>query len=161
MHNPQWSWAPLSGEGARLRGGRFNQRGISTLYTSLEPETAILEISQLGRPLQPTMLCAYEVDAEPVFDATNKIERRLLGVQMSDLECPDWEAQMLAGALPASQELANRLISSGFVGMLVRSFAAGTCGNELNLVMWQWGDKLPARIRLIDDQGRLSGRQGT
>jgi len=126
MHNPQWFWTPLSGEGARLHGGRFNQPGISTLYTSLEPATAILEVSQLGRPLQPAILCAYKVDAEPVSDATNKNERRLLGVQMSDLECSDWEAEMLAGVLPAPQKLANRLISLGFVGMLVRSFATGT-----------------------------------
>lgn len=114
MHNPQWLWAPLSGEGARLHGGRFNQRGISTLYTSLDPATAILEVSELGRPFQPAVLCAYKVDAEPVFDATNKNKRRLLGIQMSDLECPDWEAEMLAGVLPASQELANQLISLGF-----------------------------------------------
>ena len=27
-HNPQWSWTPLSGEGARRHGGRFNRRGV-------------------------------------------------------------------------------------------------------------------------------------
>ena len=26
-HNPRWSWAPTSGEGARLHGGRFNAKG--------------------------------------------------------------------------------------------------------------------------------------
>ena len=31
-HNPQWSWTPLSGEGARRRGGRLNRRGVPALY---------------------------------------------------------------------------------------------------------------------------------
>ncbi|MCY4312821.1 MAG: RES domain-containing protein [Gammaproteobacteria bacterium] len=161
MHNPQWLWTSLAAEGARRHGGGFNHRGVCALYTSLVPMTAILEVSQLGRPFQPAILCAYEVDAEPVFDAKNKNERQLLGVQMSDLECPDWEAEMLAGMLPVSQKLANRLISKGFVGMLVRSFASGTCGSELNLVMWKWGEKLPACVRLIDDESRLLGLKRT
>ena len=74
-HNPQWSWAPLSGEGARRHGGRFNRRGLPALYTSLLPLTAIREAQPLGRPMQPLTLCAYEVDAEPVFDAMDD-ERR-------------------------------------------------------------------------------------
>ena len=31
-HNPEWSWTPLSGEGARRHGGRFNRRGVPALY---------------------------------------------------------------------------------------------------------------------------------
>ena len=68
-HNPQWSWKPLSGEGARRHGGRFNRRGVPTLYTSLSPLTAIREAQPLGRRMQPLTLCAYEVDVEPVFDS--------------------------------------------------------------------------------------------
>ena len=52
-HNPQWSWTPLSGEGARRHGGRFNRRGVSALYTSLSLLTAIREAQWLGRPMQP------------------------------------------------------------------------------------------------------------
>ncbi|MYE00780.1 MAG: RES domain-containing protein [Alphaproteobacteria bacterium] len=155
-HNPQWSWTPLSGEGARRHGGRFNRRGVPALYTSLAPLTAIREAEPLGRPMQPLTLCAYEVDAGPVFDATDERERRSLGVRESDLLCPRWEAEMLAGALPASQALADRLIAAGHVGMLVRSFAVGAAVSDLNLVMWTWGEGRPARVVLIDD-GRLSG----
>lgn len=70
-HHPQWSWTPLSGEGARRHGGRFNRRGIPTLHTSLTPLTAIREASPLGRRMQPLVLCAYEVNAESVFDAVD------------------------------------------------------------------------------------------
>ena len=158
-HNPQWSWTPLSGEGARRHGGRFNRRGIPALYTSLAPVTAIREAGPLGRPMQPLTLCAYEVDAEPVFDATDERERRLQGVNESDLACPSWEEEMLGGALPASQALADRLIAAGYAGMQVRSFAAGAGAGDLNLVMWKWGNDRPARVVLIDDEGRLGGRR--
>ena len=138
-HNPQWSWTPLSGEGARRYGGRFNRRGIPALYTSLAPLTAVREAQPLGRTLQPITLCAYEVDAEPVFDTLDEEQCQSLGVDDSDLACPTWEAQMLAGSVPASQALADRLIAAGYAGMRVRSFAAGSGEDDLNLVMWRSG----------------------
>ncbi len=156
-HNPQWSWTPLSGEGARRRGGRFNRPGVPALYTSLAPLTAIREAQPLGRPMQPLTLCAYQVDAEPVFDAMDAESRRALKLTEADLACPAWEAEMRIGAVPASQALADRLIAAGYAGMEVRSYAAGASPEDLNLVLWQWNSDRPVRVILIDDEGRLSG----
>ena len=64
---------------------------------------------------------------------------------------------MLAGSIPASQALAERLIAAGYAGMRVHSFAAGAGADDLNLVMWKWASERPARVVLIDDEGRLSG----
>ena len=158
-HNPEWSWTPLSGEGARRHGGRFNRRGVPALYTSLSPLTAIREAQPLGRPMQPLTLCAYEVDVEPVFDAEEEELRRALGVSDSDLTCPAWEAEMLAGKIPASQAVADRLIAEGYSGIRVRSFAAGTGADDLNLILWRWGPERPNHIVLIDDEGRLTARK--
>ncbi|MCY4058561.1 MAG: RES domain-containing protein [Gammaproteobacteria bacterium] len=33
-HDPRWAWSPLSGEGARRFGGRFNKAGIPTLLSA-------------------------------------------------------------------------------------------------------------------------------
>lgn len=154
-HNPQWSWDPLSGEGARLHGGRFNRRGVPALYTSLAPLTAVREATLLGRPMQPITLCAYEVDAEPVFDAFDEALCRSLGVSDPDIKCPSWRAEMLAGALPASQALADRLVVAGYVGMRVRSFAPATGSDDINLVLWTWSSRRPSRAVLIDEEGRL------
>ena len=77
-HNPQWSWAPLSGEGARRYGGRFNRRGVPALYTSFSPLTAMREAQLLGRPMQPLTLCAYEVDIEPIVDTLDEDRCRAL-----------------------------------------------------------------------------------
>ncbi|MCY4431008.1 MAG: RES domain-containing protein [Rhodospirillales bacterium] len=159
-HNPQWSWTPLSGEGARRYGGRFNRRGMPALYTSLAPLTAIREAQPLGRHMQPLTLCAYEVDAEPVFDTLDEQCRQALGVSECDLACSTWESEMLTGAVPASQALADRLLGAGYVGMRVRSFAAASCADDLNLVMWTWGAALPHLVVLIDDDGRLGPAAG-
>jgi RES domain-containing protein len=158
-HNPEWAWSPLSGEGARRHGGRFNRRGVPALYTSLSPLTALLEASPLGRPMQPLTLCAYVVDAEPVFDARDRSILAAHGASAADVECPNWNREMLAGRVPASQKLADRLQAAGFVAMLAPSFARGAgrgdgSGDD-NLVFWQWGDDLPSRVRVIDDDRRL------
>ena len=156
-HNPQWSWTPLSGEGASRHGGRFNRCRVAALYTSLAPLTAIREAQPLGRPMQPLTLCAYEVDVEPVFDTLDPVRRRKMDVSEADLSCPTWEADMLAGGVPASQALADRLIEAGYAGMRVQSFAAGAGPEDLNLVLWRWGADRPVQVRLVDDEGRLSG----
>ncbi|MCU0895722.1 MAG: RES domain-containing protein [Rhodospirillales bacterium] len=154
-HNPEWAWSPLSGEGARRHGGRFNRPGVAALYTSLSPLTALLEASPLGRPMQPLTLCAYRVDAEPVFDARDRSILAAHGASAVDVECPNWNREMLEGQVPASQRLADRLHAAGFFAMLVPSFARGAGGGDDNLVFWKWGDNLPSRVRVIDDDRRL------
>lgn len=154
-HNPQWSWTPLSGKGARRHGGRFNRIGVPALYTSLSPLTAIREAQPLGRPMQPLTLCAYEVDADPVFDALDEAQRTEHNVADLELHCPTWEREMREDATPLSQALADRLMAAGYVGMRVQSFARGAEPDDINLVFWRWGDKRPSRVVVIDDEGRL------
>ncbi len=159
-HNPEWAWTPLSGEDARRYGGRFNSRGVPALYCSLSQVTAIREASPLGRTMQPLTLCAYDVDTEPIFNATNPSLLQQHELLEADLACPTWEADMLEQGTAASQHLAERLIEAGYVGMLVRSFAVGADETDINLVMWRWGDAYPIRVTLIDEEGRLSRLYG-
>ena len=154
-HDPQWSWKPLSGEGARRNGGRFNRPGVPALYLSFAPLTAIREAQPMGRQLQPVTLCAYRVDVQPVFDATDEEQLKAMKVKRSDLACPHWRMQMLAGSVPASQALADRLRGDDFVGMLVPSYLADAGDDDINLVLWKWGDVRPTRVELVDDEGRL------
>ena len=154
-HDPRWSWSPLSGEGARRNGGRFNRKGAPALYTALSQMTAIREAQALGQPMQPLTLCAYAVDAEPVFDALDVAQWPAHSVTQGELVCPAWRRVMLEGVTPASQALADRLIAAGYVGLRVQSFARGAGPDDINLVFWQWADKRPSRVVLIDDEGRL------
>lgn len=167
-HKPQWAWDdPLSGEGARRRGGRFNRQGTSAFYTALSLFGALREVSQPLFPLQPVLLCSYDVSVEPVFDATDASTLAAAGASAADLDCPDWERRMLGGGIPDSQQLAERLIAQGYAGMLVPSFVpvglpqaddlSGNPGDDdRNLVLRKWSDSLPIRVRLVDDEGRLA-----
>ena len=58
-----------------------------------------------------------------------------------------------------SQVEAVGMIAAGYAGMQVRSFAAGAGASDFNLVMWKWGNDRPARVVLIDDEGRLGARR--
>ena len=51
------------------------------------------------------------------------------------------------------QKLADRLVAAGYVGLRTPSFAQGAEPDDLNLVLWRWGDPLPSRVLLIDDEG--------
>ena len=157
-HDPRWSWPPVSGEGARLHGGRFNRIGVPAFYSSLSPVTALREASPLGQPLQPMLLCAYEVDAEPIFDALDLSQRRAHAVTDDELRCPGWERDLYSGIVPLSHALADRLIAAGCAGMRVPSFAPGAAARDVNIVFWRWGDRRPSRVVLIDDERRLPQR---
>lgn len=154
-HNPQWAWEPVSGEGARRRGGRFNRKGVDALYLSLSPLTALKEVQPPKRPLQPIVLCAYAVDAAPVLDCVDERKRKEAGIAEQELTCPNWEMEMYSGLVSASQTLADRLLAMGFAGMRVRSFAAAAGPDDLNLVLWKWSARLPEKVILIDDENRL------
>lgn len=152
--NPIHARSPLSGEGARRYGGRFNPKGMPALYTAQSVMTAIREANQIGA-LQPTTLVAYEADIGPIFDGTDPAALTALGLDQADLAADDWRARMLADGKAPTQELAERLRASGFAGMQVRSFVKGATDADLNLVLWVWGPDAPTELRLVDDEGRL------
>lgn len=92
--NPVWAREPLSGEGARLYGGRFNAKGTPALYTSLSVMTAIREANQVGH-LQPTTLICLRADVSPVFDATDADALATRGATMAELAADDWRLRMI------------------------------------------------------------------
>jgi RES domain-containing protein len=151
--NPVYAREPLSGRGAALYGGRFNPKGMAALYTALDPVTALREANQVG-DLQPTTLVAYRADLGPVFDTRDADALARHGITTDALADPGWRAAMLDGRPVPTQDLARALVTRGFAGLLVRSFAPGTAATNLNLVLWRWsGDG--ASLEAIDDDNRL------
>jgi RES domain-containing protein len=153
--NPIYAREPLSGKGAQLYGGRFNPKGTPALYCSLTVLTALREANQVGN-LQPTTLVSYEADIEEVFDSRNEAALQVEGMDAKALADPTWRDQMRVSGEARTQAFGRRLIASGYTAVLVRSFAPGATENDLNLVLWRWGKARPARLALIDDEGRLS-----
>jgi RES domain-containing protein len=152
--NSVYARTPMSGEGAMRYGGRYNPRGVPALYCSLSIMTAIREANQVGS-LQPTTLVSYDAEIEAVFDGTDATALLAEGYDEALLFANSWRDEMEAKGEARTQTLARALILQGYQGLLVRSFALGASENDLNLVLWQWGDGPPARLTLIDDEDRL------
>lgn len=154
-HHPGWAHAPLSGDGARLHGGRFNRPGRSALYLSLSPETAWLEAQQaFVFKAQPMTLCAYQVDCADVIDLSTAVARAGAGVALETMACA-WE-DLASRRLPVpSWALAERMRADGAAGLLAPSFANGARDRDVNLVLFSWSTAPPHAIRVIDDFHRL------
>jgi RES domain-containing protein len=153
--NPIYAREPLSGRGAELYGGRFNPKGVPALYSSLSVMTALREANQVGN-LQPTTLVSYDADIERVFDCRDEAALEAHGMNAAALADPTWRDRMKAGGEAGTQAFARRLIANGYHALLVRSFAPGATEQDLNLVLWTWGDATQSRLILIDDEHRLS-----
>jgi len=90
-HDPRWAFKPLSGDGAAIRGARFNPKGIPALYLGLSIMTAIKE-ANLGfaHRIDPCVLCSYEIDCEDIADLTTEQGRREHAVERDDLNLVLW-----------------------------------------------------------------------
>lgn len=153
--NPIYAREPLSGEGARRYGGRFNPRGMPAIYCSLSIMTALREANRVGA-LQPTTLVAYDAELENIFDATNDTALRDEGMDAAAVAASTWRDEMKAEGEARTQVSSRSLAERGYNALVVRSFAPGASRRDLNLVLWRWGDAKPARLTVIDEEGRLA-----
>ncbi|MCW5721767.1 MAG: RES domain-containing protein [Devosia sp.] len=135
-HDPRWSFKPLSGDGAAIRGARFNPKGVPALYLALGIMTAVKEISQgLAHRLDPCVLCSYDVDCEDIIDLSDDAGRKAASVTLDEMSAP-WAFDLATGKRPASWSIHDRLFASGAAGILVPSFAPGADEGDRNLVLW-------------------------
>lgn len=154
-HDPRWSSTPLSGEGAAIRGARFNPRGVPALYLALSIMTAVKEANQgFAHRIDPCVLCSYDVDCEDIADLTTQENRRAAGVTLDEMACA-WAMALADGERPASWAIHDRLLADGIAGIVVPSFAPGATEDDRNLVLWKWGPDLPHRVAVYDPSGRL------
>lgn len=154
-HDPRWAFRPISGEGAAVRGARFNPKGIPALYLALSIMTAVKEANQgLAHRIDPCVLCAYEVDCTDIADLRMEEGRKAFSVSFETMACA-WASALSLGQRPASWSIHERLRSRGIAGILVPSFAPGAESEDANLVLWDWGPDLPHKIAVLDPSGRL------
>lgn len=147
---------PLSGEGARLYGGRWNPRGTPALYLATDHATAVAEFYQ-GLP-KPGTLAPYHVNASRIADLTDGRGGPFDSVVAQALET-SWKAlAQTSRNPPPSWQLAVELIADGIEGALVPSVQnRGGC----SLILWRWhnaalGSGEGAALILLDPERSLS-----
>ncbi len=157
-HDPRWAISPVSGDGAALRGARFNSKGVAALYLSTSIEGAITEASQgFGHKIHPLTICSYEVDCADIVDLSNEDERREHGISLETMSCA-WASALSENIQPASWTIYDAL-SGRFSGIIVPSFAHRANPAIRNLVLWQWSADMPHKVNVIDPNGRLPKNQ--
>jgi RES domain-containing protein len=120
----------VTGEGARLAGGRWTPLGgFAAVYASLEYETAVEEgfahFRRYGIPVEqamPRVIVALQVRLERLLDLTDGTIRRRLGISERRMLGEDW-LRIVADDLP-SRIGYTRLIR-GPSGYTFASFSQG------------------------------------
>ena len=112
----------------------------------------------LGYRIDPCVLCSYDVDCADVADLRTNIGRAEYSVAPEEVSCA-WKSDVSERREPASWKLARRLIARGIAGILVPSFAPGATHRDGNLVLWDWSERPPHRVRVFDPNGRLPRNQ--
>lgn len=147
---PKWSYEPLSGEGAARFGGRWNPKGVPTIYAARELSTAWAEYNQ-GFAQHPALIAQLELKGARLADLIVSPTLAELGLDEA-IHRTDWRAELDVGAIPATHRVYDRLRALGFDGMIYPSFMSkgGSC-----VALWCWnGDNQPT-LRVIDPEGRL------
>lgn len=154
-HDPRWAFKPSSGDGAAIRGARFNPKGVPALYLGLSIMTAIKEANQgFAHRIDPCVLCSYEIDCEDIADLTTEAGRQEHAVELDEMACA-WASALAEGHRPQSWSIHDRLKGQGIAGICVPSFAPGAEADDRNLVLWRWGPELPHKVTVVDPSGRL------
>jgi RES domain-containing protein len=157
-HDPKWSFSPLSGDGAKIGGGRFNAQGIAALYLASSIEGIFVEMAHgFAHRMEPLTVITYDVDADDILDLRTPTGRRAADVDLADMKCA-WRLDLANSRVPPSWRMANRLRKTA-AGILVPSFANGAREDMYNLVLWKWGPDLPHRVTVYDPSGRLPKNQ--
>jgi RES domain-containing protein len=160
-HDPKWAWVPTSGEGASVRGARFNPIGVPALYLALTIEGMLLEMGHgFGHRFDPLTICSYAVDVADLIDLRTEAGRSAEGVELADMACA-WAYDLASGEMPASWGVYKALIGKGAAGILAPSFATGSRPDMANLVLWRWGPTLPHKVEVHDPRGRLPRDQSS
>ena len=120
----------ITGEGARIHGGRWNPPGVASVYASDSPETAMAEALATVRyyrlpvhAFAPRCFVSLSFDLERVLDLTDGETRRRIGFSRRRMVETDWRAKMAAGVLPLTQLVGRAAADSGLDGLLVPSGA--------------------------------------
>jgi RES domain-containing protein len=147
---PKWAHDPLSGEGARRFGGRWNAAGERCLYLALEISTAFAEYNQ-GFVQHPALIAQLVLSNARLADLTDSTNLQAFGLTPSIHRC-EWRARLDEGKTPDTHKVAKQLHGTGFDGVIYPSFMSlgGRC-----VALWRWNGAGEPKLVVVDPDGRL------
>jgi RES domain-containing protein len=155
---PKWAFAPTSGAGAAIDGGRFNRPGIEALNLSRAPQTALEEYRQGASITLPGTLAAYVVTLDQVADLSAGFDPATWAKEWAEWDCAWRKIARIDRKIPPSWHLSDRLIADGCRGLLFPSLrhAGGT-----NLVVFCANLTADDALAVYDPEGRLPKDQSS
>ncbi|MFH6786932.1 MULTISPECIES: RES family NAD+ phosphorylase [Methylobacterium] len=153
---PRWSHQPLSGAGAAMNGGRFNPKGVSALYLSADPETALAELRQDALLAPPATLAAYKVIVGDIVDFAGGFDSDRWSPDWSDWNC-DWKyMSRIERKMPQTWRLSNEIIGQQCRGLL---FPSTRKPGGTNLVLFSDHLTQADKVEVHDPNGDLPRNQ--
>ena len=149
---------PLSAEGARLNGGRYNRVGDPTVYLADDPMLAVQEHLHRGSAFDvprfnPRLLVTIEVSLANVLDLTDARTRGLLGVTLDDLVGRGSEA-----SLEQTRAIGDQARAEGLEGVLAPS-AWDPC--HANLAVFPENRRTASVLSVIETDDCFDSRKPT
>jgi RES domain-containing protein len=146
----------ITGEGARVYGGRWNPRGVPALYGSLEMATALAEMlayfHDQGLPETEALPCAwvgFDIQLDQVLDLRQQDIRRCLRVNRGQLVNEPWRELQAQGQEALTQAIGRLGAQAGLQGLLVASARAR---RGSNLVVLNPRRLETARIEIVKQE---------
>jgi RES domain-containing protein len=146
----------LTGEGAKLAGGRWNPVGHAAVYTSLDPFAALAEtLGTYGKygihfaKRMPLVLIGIEVVLGLVLDLRDSRLRRRIGVTVADLLNDDWQSMDPAAQKAFTQAIGRLAGELQVEALLVPS---ARLKNRSNLVIFPEQLTSSSTVKIVNQQ---------
>lgn len=145
----------LTGEGAKINGGRWNPPGLfRAVYGTLDPYAALAEtLGTYGDyeiPFEqrlPLVLVGIEATLQRVLDLTDGKLRKLLGVSKERMLDADWQTAQSKGGEGLTQAIGRLAWEAKFESLLVPS---ARLKMEKNLVIFPDQLKKPSHLTIVN-----------
>jgi len=148
--HPAWSFAPLSGKGASIKGGRWNRKNAPALYLAIDPMTALAEYNQ-DLEFHPVTLGAFAVSGARLANLCDDQALTALGIDKSIHNEP-WFLSAVQGNDPPQWAICDRLAAQGVHGVIYPSAQSplGKC-----VALWCWNGGNGPNVSVSDSDNRL------
>jgi RES domain-containing protein len=155
---PRWSFRPTSRAGAAISGGRFNRPGVTALYLSRAPQTALEEYRQGASIAPPATLAAYHVSVAQAVDLSDGYDPAHWSPDWADWDCLWRKIAWIDRQTPPSWLLGDALVSNGDAGLLFPSLRHA---GGVNLVLFSDNFSAGDKVEVHDPDSRLPRDQSS